>query len=271
MSLGLVPSYAALCLVQAALVALPWRPWRLARSRALGVIVPLAALAAGVALVRGLAGGADALAGLAAVAAPLLAAASGWAWRVPRPWVPALLVPGLYALAWRLPDELVGQAAGVLLIAGACLTLAALVASLAPPGALAAGLVLLAVLDVVLVWGLPEVGPATTALHRAVPPGLPGAVGGPPLPSLQDATFGSALMGWLDLLAPALLATILAGAGRARIAAAAAVLACALAWGLLLRVTSPIPATVPVLAGLAVGLGLRGRLPSVAVPLPTRS
>jgi len=269
-SLGLAPSYAVLCLLQGALVALPWRPWRLARSRALGLVVPLAALAAGVALIRGLGDGADALAGLAAAAAPLLAGASGWAWGLRHPWAPAVAVPGLYALAWRLPDALVGEAAGTLLIAGACLTLAALVASLAPPSALAGGLVLLAVLDVLLVWGIPEVGPATTALHHAQPPGLPGG-GGPPLPSLQDATFGSALMGWLDLLAPALLATVLARAGRARLVAAAATLAAALAWGLLLQVTSPIPATVPVLAGLAAGLGLRGRLHAVAAPLPSRS
>ena len=164
------------------------------------------------ALVRGLAGGADALAGLAAVAAPLLAAASGWAWRVPAPGCPPCWPPASTRSPGGCPTSSSGQAAGVLLIAGACLTLAALIASLAPPGALAAGLVLLAALDVVLVWGLPEVGPATTALHRAVPPELPGAVGGPPLPALQDATFGSALMGWLDLLAPALLATVLAGA-----------------------------------------------------------
>ena len=75
-----------------------------------------------------------------------------------------------------------------------------------------------------------------------------------PLPALQDATFGSALMGRLDLLAPALLAAIVAGRGRTQLAAAAATTVAALLWGLLLSVTSPMPATVPVLAGLAAAL-----------------
>jgi hypothetical protein len=71
------------------------------------------------------------------------------------------------------------------------------------------------------------------------------------LPSLQDATFGSALMGWLDFLAPAVLGTVVAG--RLGIRAAAATTLAALLWGLLLYVTQPVAATVPVLAGLAIG------------------
>jgi len=271
-SLALAPSYAALCVAQAGLVALPWRPWRLAAVPAIGLVVPLAALAVGVAAVRGATGGADALAGLAAVVTAPLAAACGWTWRWPAPWAFPLLAGGLWALAWQLGDRLLGQAAAVILIAGACATLAALIASVTPSTALALGLVLLAALDVALVWGVPEVGPTTERLHVAAPPhlALPGGAGAH-LPALQDATFGSALMGWLDLLAPALLATVLAGAGQARRwLAAAATLAAALAWGLLLSVTSPIPATVPVLAGLVVGLGARvgvaGRRVPVLVP-----
>jgi hypothetical protein len=258
-SLALAPSYAALCVAQAGLVLLPWRPWRLARSPALGVLVPLAALAAGVAAVRGAAGGADALAGLAAVVTAPLAAVCGRAWGWRAPWLGPPLAGALWVLAWQFGERLVGQAAATILVAGACATLAALIASVTPSTALAVGLVLLAALDVALVWAVPEVGPATQRLHLAAPPhvALPGG-GRTHLPALQDATFGSALMGWLDLLAPALLATVLAGAGRARRRlAAAATLAAALAWGLLLSVTSPIPATVPVLAGLAVGLGAR--------------
>jgi hypothetical protein len=270
-SLGLAPSYAALCLVQGVLVAAPWRPWRLGRATVVGLLVPIALLAAGVAIVRGPRDGADLLAGLAAVATPALAAAAGWAWRRPRPWLPAALTGPLYLLAWLAPASLAGQAAAVALIAGACLTLAALLASLAPPAALAAGLVLLAAVDVALVWGTPQVGPATSVLHHAAPPALelPGG-GGRPLPALQDATFGSALMGWLDLLAPALLATVLAGAGRVRYAAAGATCAAALLWGLLLEVTSPVPATVPVLAGLATGFALGARPALTPAILPSR-
>jgi hypothetical protein len=110
----------------------------------------------------------------------------------------------------------------------------------------------------VLVWGTTQVGPTTTVLHVAHPPAV--SVAGQPakrLPSLQDATFGSALMGWLDMLAPALLGFAVDGSSR-RIAAAATTVA-ALLWGLLLTVTSPIPATVPVIAGIG-AVWLHGRL-----------
>jgi hypothetical protein len=69
------------------------------------------------------------------------------------------------------------------------------------------------------------------------------------LPHLQDATFGSATMGWLDFVAAALLGVVV----RHRLRAAAATGVAAGAWGLLLIVTSTVPATVPTLAGLLVG------------------
>jgi hypothetical protein len=269
-SLALAPSYAGLCLVQGALVLIPRRAWSIGRSRTLGLVAPLAALAVGVAIVRAASGGAQALADLATVATPLLAAAAGWVRRWPLPWLAVPVAGGLYALAWRSPGTLAGEAAGVLLIGGACLTIAALVAAVAPAAAIAVGLVLLVVLDVILVWGVDQVGPVTTTLHVAAPPSLPLPGGaGAPLPKLQDATFGTALMGWLDILAPALLGAAL-GTRGARVRAAAATLVAALLWGLLLRVTSPIPATVPVLAGLAAGLALPGRLASVPGRLAPR-
>jgi hypothetical protein len=89
------------------------------------------------------------------------------------------------------------------------------------------------------------VQPATTALHHAAIP----AAAGRELPPLQDATFGSATMGWLDLVAPALLGVI----ARERLRASIATGLAAGAWGLLLLVTPTIPATVPTLAGLVVG------------------
>jgi hypothetical protein len=80
------------------------------------------------------------------------------------------------------------------------------------------------------------------------------------LPNLQQATFGSALMGWLDLLAPALLGVVVAG--RTKLGAAAITGIAAGLWGLLLLVTSEVAATVPVLAGLAFAAvdARRGRL-----------
>ncbi|MFN8187258.1 MAG: hypothetical protein U0R69_09270 [Gaiellales bacterium] len=255
MSLDFVPSYVVLCLVQGLLVLASWRPFRVARSSLLGLVLPVAMLAAGVGIVRAFSGGADALTTLAAVATPLLAALVGRlrGWRLAWLYPPAAI--GLYVIAWRNQDTLLADAAGVLLIAAACLTLAAAFSSVAPARALAIGIMLLVVLDVILVWGNRQIEPAMLTLHEAAPPtvALPGGQA-VPLPALQEITFGHALMGWLDLLAPALLATLVAGrAWPVRGAVALTVTASALLWGLLLflDVTSPIPATVPALAGLA--------------------
>src|SRR5690242_7986496 len=168
-AIGFVASYGVLVAVQAALVAAPGRPRRLGGSRLLGLAIPGLALVAGVVIAQ-LAGGADFLTALAAVATPLLAAGAGWARRWPFPWLPALAVVPLYALAWFGPWTLGADAAGTVLIAGACLTVSGLVAGLAPPSWLTVGLVLLVVLDVILVWGDRQVEPTMTALQAATPP-----------------------------------------------------------------------------------------------------
>jgi hypothetical protein len=239
-----VDSYAVLVGVQAAVVAAPARPRRLLSSRALGLAIPAGAMAIGVTVAR-IAGGASALAALATVATPLLAAAvgltRGWRW----PVLPVAAVAGLYVLAWLRPQTLAGQAAGVVLIAGACLTATALIAALAPDSWLAAGLVLLVCVDCALVWGDRQVEPTMQALSAARSP----VALGRSLPSLQQVDFGSVTMGWLDLAAPALLGLIVVRRGRAAVATGVV----AGVWGLLLVVTSPIAATPPVLAGLLAG------------------
>jgi hypothetical protein len=205
--------------------------------------------------VRAGTGGADFLTALATTAAPLLTASLGTlrGWRVG--WWTAPAAVALYLVAWLAPHgDLTTQAAGCLLIAGACLALATGIAALAPDRFVAVGLVGLVILDIVLVWGTPQVETTTTTLHATAPP-VPfhaHVLHTHPLPRLQDVTFGSALMGWLDLLAPALLGVI----ARHRAPAALATTAAALLWGLLLTTTNEIPATVPVLAGLLVDWAL---------------
>ena len=186
-------------------------------------------------VVRGFSGGPHALALLAAIGTPVLAAAR---------WTRAPIAAAFWLVAW-LAHGLVAQGASVALVALASVTAAELAGAVAPRRSLAVGLVALAVLDVVLVWGTPQVGPATTALHQAA---LPSAAGRP-IPRLQDATFGSATMGWLDFVAAALLGVVV----RARLRAATATAVTAGAFGTLLAVTSTVPATVPTLAGLLVG------------------
>ncbi len=217
----------------------------------MGLAAPAAALGAGIAILDTVSWGPRALALLATFATPMLAGAAGFLTRKPARWLWPPGAAAAWLLAWQA-HGLLAQAAGVALIAAACLAIAGAVALVAPAWSLELGLVLLATVDVVLVWGTPQVEPATTVLHRVAP--LHAA--GMPLPRLQDASFGAARMGWLDLLAPALLGV--AARSPARLAAAAATGAAAGLWGLLLLATSQVAATVPVLAGLA-SLRLRRR------------
>jgi hypothetical protein len=221
--------------VQAGVVLLPRRHGRPDRHGWIGIALPALALGVGILVLRAVSGGPHALALVAAIATPALAAAR------PRR---APLAVALWLVAW-LAHGLVAQGAEVALVALAAVTVAELAGGLVPARSLAVGLVGLAVLDVVLVWGTRQVGPATTALHQATVP----VAAGHPIPRLQDATFGSATMGWLDLVAAALLGVV----ARARLRAAAVTGLAAGAWGLLLLVTSTVPATVPTLAGLLVG------------------
>jgi hypothetical protein len=241
--------------VQAGTAAAPARQAR-GRGRSLvWLAVPAALLGAGVAIINFVPGGPHALALLATFGTPLLAATGGLFRGSAHWWVWPPVAAALWLTAW-LTGGLVRDGAGVALIALACLAAASAVAMVAPAWSVRVGLVALAALDVVLVWGTSGVQQATNTLET-VP--LPHAAG-MSLPSLQQATFGSALMGWLDILAPALLGVVVTG--RRKLAAAAITGVAAGLWGLLLLTTSEVAATVPVLAGLALASAhaRRGRL-----------
>ena len=211
---------------------------------AVGILVPAGLLAAGVLILDFVSGGPRALALLATFGTPVLAAAGGVLGGRQRWWLWPPLAAGLWVAAW-LAHGLVRDAAGIALVALACVAAASAAGRIAPAASIRVGLVALAALDVVLVWGTTGVRNASNALDTVV---LPHAAG-VSLPSLQQATFGSALMGWLDLLAPALLGVVVAG--RRKYAAAVATGIAAGLWGLLFIGTSEVAATVPVLAGLA--------------------
>jgi hypothetical protein len=206
--------------------------------------VPAALLAAGVVIINVVPGGPHGLALLATFGTPVLAAAGGIFRGSSRWWLWPPAAVALWLAAW-LASGLVRDAAGTALIALACLAAASAVATVAPAWSIRVGLVGLAALDIILVWATPSVQQATNTLE-GVP--LPHAAG-VPLPSLQQATFGAALMGWLDLLAPALLGVVVAG--QRKLAAAVITGIAAGLWGLLFYVTPEVAATVPVLAGLA--------------------
>ena len=222
-------------------------PNRAATGRSLGVVwllVPAALLTSGVLILDLVSGGPRALALIATFGTPVLAAVGGMLGGRRRWWLWPPLAAGLWVAAW-LAHGLVRDAAGLALIALACLAAAAAIGRVAPAASIRTGLVALAVLDCVLVWGTTSVERSTRVLERVQ---LPHAAG-VPLPSLQQATFGGALMGWLDVLAPALLGVVVAG--RTRYGAAVATGIASGVWGLLFFTTPQVAATVPVLAGLA--------------------
>ena len=238
-------TFAALCLVQGILVGASWKqPVRLGRSRLVGIALPVVVFFIGLAATRGGDWATQAVSHLATFGTPVAAATVGLAWSWRQPWVYALAAPALWVVAWHA-DGLVGDAASITLIAAACLAIAAVIATFTPPWALAAGLVALATVDAILVF-TDQVRPGTQALHAVIPP----ALGGIPLPALQDATLGHALFGWLDLLAPALGATLLTGFAPQRVVAAALTAAAALGLGLLLAVTQQVPGTIPPLVAV---------------------
>ena len=212
--------------------------------RSVGILVPAGLLVGGVLILDVVSGGPRALALLATFGTPVLAATGGLLAERKHWWLWPLIAAGLWIGAW-LAHGPVRDAAGLALVALACVAAASAAGRVAPAASIRLGLVALAALDVVLVWGTSGVRNASNALDAVTLPHAAGAS----LPSLQQATFGSALMGWLDLLAPALLGVVVAG--RSKYGAAVATGIAAGLWGLLFFVTSEVAATVPVLAGLA--------------------
>jgi heme exporter protein D len=233
-----------LCAVQAATVAMPARQARPFGRSWVWLAVPAALLAAGVLIINLVPEGPHVLARIATFGTPVLAATGGIFKGSRRWWLWPPVAVGLWFAAW-LASGLVRDAAGTALVALACLAAASAIAMVAPAWSIRVGLVCLAALDIVLVWATPSVREASNTLIQVQSP----VAAGTPLPSLQQPAFGSAYMGWLDLLAPALLGVVVAG--RTKLGAAAVTGIAAGLWGLLFYVTSEVAATVPVLAGLA--------------------
>ncbi len=196
---------------------------------------------------------AETLTYLALVAVPLLAAlALGWLTRGAHP-ARALLVPGLFALAWANRGGLAGEGAALVLSGLSCAALGVLLALLTPPRWLGAGIVAMALVDTALVVAdlLQRPNNALNAAHPAAG-----------LPRLQSAVFGSAVMGYGDLFIAGLLGALLAGTlgHRGQLGGAALTVTLALSFDLLFFFVHELPATVPVaLALIAITLRRRRR------------
>jgi hypothetical protein len=237
-------SISALSLLQAVLVALPKpRPlaWAMAlRSRWWAALPPLS-IAVTIAVVAAYSGSATALAWLALVAVPPLAAlalamlvrgaAPGW----------ALAVPPLFALAWAAQGSLAGEIAATALTALACIALGWLLVCVVPASWLKLGIYAMAAVDTWLVASDLLQGP-NAVLSAAAPAGLP---------RLQVIDLGSAQMGFGDFFVAATLGCLLARSRPLQLRAAALVAILALAFDLLFFAVDELPATVPVAVALA--------------------
>lgn len=216
--------------------------------------------------------GADVLTWVALLGVPFGAAvALGWAAHGARPSLAAVTVVA-FVLAWQTPDTRWGQAGGLLLVAASCVAIGRLLAGAAPLDLLKLGIVAMAVIDAVLVFGNQLQAPNAT---------LVAAMPGGGLPQLQSAGFGAAGIGYGDFFAAGVLGGIVAaealGGVRRQMVVAAAVLVASLLWDLLFTWYDELPATVPVAVVLVVAEAVRrgrpGRpvppaAPAVALPAP---
>jgi hypothetical protein len=237
---------AALLCTQSALVALPGRgvPVPLERFAGRGwALVPPLSIAVVVAAIAAVPDVADFLTWLAFVAIPPLAAAAlGWAARGARPWLAWWALP-LFAVAWWLTGTFLCDAVAALLSALSCVTLGRLLAGVVPALWLKAGIVAMATVDAILVFGNQLQAP-NAVLNAAVP--------APGLPQLQYLELHAASLGYGDVFVAGVLGGVLAVECRAQLPVALLVLVLAAAWDLLFFVFDTLPATVPVAAALLV-------------------
>jgi hypothetical protein len=248
----------ALIGAQAALVALPGKGvprWaeRLA-GRGWALVLPLS-IAVVVAAIAAFPGTAVGLSWLALVAIPPLAAAAlGWAMHGARPWLALAAVP-LLVIGWTHQFTVTGDICLVLLTALSCVTLGRLLAGVVPLLWLEAGIVAMAIVDSILVFGNQLQAP-NAVLNAAVP-----AAG---LPQLQYLALPHASLGYGDVFVAGVLGGVLAARGIRQWPAALLLLGLSLLWDLMFYVVDTIPATVPV----AVALLIVRCAPAVRRPQP---
>src|SRR5690242_9627285 len=246
MTARFIAADAVLISAQASLVALPGAgvpPWM--RRFAGGwwaLILPLS-IAVVVGAIELIPETADALTWVALILIPPGAAlALGWAMRGAR-WPYAALAAPLLILAWADVEGLAGDAAAAVLTALSCVTLGRILAGIVPVAWLKAGIVAMAIVDSILVFGNQLQAP-NAVLNAAVP--TPGA------PQLQYLDLHYASIGYGDVFVAGVLGGVLAVERRAQWPAAALVLLCSILWDLLFFHYDTLPATVPVAAALVI-------------------
>ena len=213
--------------IPAFLLRLTGRGWALVAP--LSVVLSVVAIAAATA-------SADVLTWIALLLVPPgCALAFGWAAHGARPWLALAVVP-LLAAALAVPDDPLGRVARLLLIVGSCVTAGRLLAGAAPLRFLKAGVVAMAVIDAVFIFG-DLWGEQNAAFNAAAP-----AEG---LPRLQVADVGDVSTDYGDYFVAGLVGGILAAERRPQALAALAVFVAAQAFNQLFLVVDSLPGTVP--------------------------
>ncbi|HEV3376102.1 MAG TPA: hypothetical protein VG126_02365 [Thermoleophilaceae bacterium] len=195
----------------------------------LSVVVSVVAIAAATA-------SADVLTWIAFLLVPVgCALALGWAAHGARPGLALATVP-LLAAALAAPDDALGRVARLILIVGSCVTVGRLLAGGAPLLYLKLGVVAMAVIDAVFIFG-DLWGEQNAAFNAAAP-----AEG---LPRLQVADIGDVSTDYGDYFVAGLVGGILAAERRPQALAALATLVAAQAWNQLFLVVDSLPGTIP--------------------------
>ena len=182
---------------------------------------------------------------------PGCALALGWAAHGARPWMAVLVLPILTA-ALLGPDDPLGRAGRLALIVGSCVTAGRLLAGAAPLRLLKAGVVAMAVIDAVFIFG-DLFGEQNAQFNAAAPPAG--------LPRLQVADVGSVSTDYGDFFVAGLVGGILAAERRPQALAALATFLVAQAFNQLFLVVDSLPGTVPP-ALVMLAFGARRERPS---------
>ena len=224
---------------QALCVALPAAglPPLLARfgGRGWSLVAPLSVVATVVAITVA-AASAEVLTWIALLLVPPgCALALGWAAHGARPWLTVLAVP-LFAAALVAPDDPLGRAARLALIVGSVVTAGRLLAGAAPLVLLKAGVVAMAVIDAVFIFG-DFFGDQNAQFNAAAPAA--------DLPRLQVADIGDVSTDYGDYFVAGLVGGILAAERRPQALAALAAFVAAQAFNQLFLVVDSLPGTVP--------------------------
>jgi hypothetical protein len=185
------------------------------------------------------------------------ALALGWGMHGARPWL-AVLAVFLLAAALAAPDDPAGRAARLALIVGSCATAGRLLAGATPLALLKVGVVAMATVDSVFIFG--DFFGEQNAMFNAAAP----AAG---LPRLQVAEIGHTATDYGDFFIAGVVGGILAFERRPQAIAAVLTLAAAELWNQLFLVVDSLPGTVPpalVLVGVELWSRRSGSLRAVS-------